>query len=60
MVVVSAIIKPKKEGVNPKIYYKEGNMFVTDKADAHLYNNKIEADEVMNMFPELEMQIEEV
>lgn len=59
MVVVSAIVRPKKEGVNPKIYHKEGNMFVTDKAEAHPYKDKIEADAVLNMFPELEMQIEE-
>ena len=59
MFILSTIVKPKKAGQTPKIYYVCPNHFTSNKNDAHKCENREEALEVQGCY-DFDLQIEPV
>lgn len=59
MFILSTIVKPKKAGLTPKIYYVSPNHFTSNKNDAYTFANRDEAIEVQGCY-DFDLQIEPV
>ena len=59
MFILSTIVKPKKNGQTPKIYYVSPNHFTSNKNDAFIFKSREDAMEVQGCY-DFDIQIETV